>query len=623
MADMKQYIVTLIKLFLFWLLFFAVGRLLFLLVYHHALASLPWKEIADCFSHALRLDISTACYLLTLPIVLLCLKLCTSRRWVDILFYIVFTIELVGCGLIILGEIGVYGEWENKLSYKILLYLQRPMEIITTATTMQLIGGVAGMIFFVAGGLWLCRRAIWETDIKLKKRPCIKFVAALLLSGGLCFLGMRGGLDAIPITQSAAYYSHHDILNDAAVNPHWNLLYSIAYFHNADPDRYRYTDDATAERIFTELLDTEKDSITHILTHNKVNVVIILLESWSADLIESLSGSKNITDNFNHLVQNGILFTRTYANGHRSQQAICSIFSGFPSVPMYDITDNHNKYRHLPSWPQIMKDAGYHTSFYFGGNLDYGNIRSFLLHCNFDTIVEGADMPSSLPRGKLGIPDEYMFAAHAEALHSMQEPFMSVLFTLSSHSPYDQPKNTEEVDIQCEETPFLNSAKYCDHWLGEYFDRIKNEPWYANTLFILVGDHSHPTHISKRYHFSAAYQHVPLLFYGEPVMPALRGTQNDMVCSHVDLALSVLSQLGLDYHDFTWGKNIFNPYSPQFAFYEALSGYGWIRPRAEYAEFHNGSKYFSYGLGDSTYYPILKQEGRAYLQYLYNTYLQY
>ena len=137
------------------------------------------------------------------------------------------TIELVGCGLIILGEIGVYGEWENKLSYKILLYLQRPMEIITTATTMQLIGGVAGMIFFVAGGLCLCRRAIWKTDIKLKKRPCIKSVATLLLSGGLCFLGMRGGLDAIPITQSAAYYSHHDILNDAAVNPHWNLLYSI------------------------------------------------------------------------------------------------------------------------------------------------------------------------------------------------------------------------------------------------------------------------------------------------------------------------------------------------------------------------------------------------------------
>ncbi|MBO4581916.1 MAG: sulfatase-like hydrolase/transferase [Bacteroidales bacterium] len=623
MANMKQYIVTLIKLFLFWLLFFAVGRLLFLMVYHHALVSIPWGEIVTCFWHALRLDISTACYLLTIPIILLCIKLCTSRRWVDILFYIVFTIELFVCSLIILGEICVYGEWGDKLSYKILLYLQHPMEIITTATTLQLIFTVICVTVFVAGGLRLCRKHIWKAAIAVKKHRYTKAISALLIWGGLCFLGMRGGWDAIPITQSAAYYSHHNILNDAAVNPHWNLLYSIAYFHNADPHRYHYTDDATAERIFTELLDTEKDSITHILTHNKVNVVIILLESWSADLIESLSGSKHITDNFNELVKNGILFTRTYANGHRSQQAICSIFSGFPSVPMYDITDNHNKYRHLPSWPQIMNEAGYHTSFYFGGNLDYGNIRSFLLHCNFDSIIEGSDMPSTLPRGKLGVPDEYMFAAHADALHSMQEPFMSVLFTLSSHSPYDQPKNTEEVDIQCEETPFLNSVKYCDHWLGAYFDKIKNEPWYANTLFILVGDHSHPTHISKKYHFSSDYQHIPLLFYGEPLIPELRGTENDIVCSHVDLALSVLSQMNLDNDMFAWGKNIFNPYSPQFAFYEALSGYGWIRPQAEYAEFHNGSKYFSYGLGDSTCHPVLKQEGRAYLQHLYNTYIHY
>lgn len=620
---MKQYLIAPIKLLLLWLLFFAVSRGLFLCVYHSSLQACSWGEVIACFPHALRLDISTACYLISISILLLSIKLCTGSRIIDYIFYITLGIELLICSLISLGEICVYGEWLSKLSYKILLYLQRPAEIFTTATPWQLIGSIPAVLLLTGGAILLCYKWIHPHNIPVVRHCGIKTPVAFILYGGLCFTGMRGGWDAIPITQSAAYYSRHDILNDAAVNPQWNLLYSIAYFSNTDPQRYHYTSSEQAEAIFEQLRYTPVDSTTRILTTPKVNVVVILLESWSADLIATLSGSQGITDNFAELEKEGILCTRTYANGHRSQQAVCSLLSGFPSVPVYDITDNHAKYKHLPSWPQIMNEAGYNTSFYFGGNLDYGNIRSFLLHCNFHTIVENADMPSHLPRGKLGIPDQYMFTAHLQALHNMPEPFMSVLFTLSSHSPYDQPQNTPPVDIQCEETPFLNSAKYCDYWLGQYFAAAKKEPWFHNTLFILVGDHGHPTHIHKPYHYSSYFQQVPLLFYGEVIPQALRGTRISKVCSHTDIALSVLHQLGLNHTDFTWGNNIFNPYSPQFAFFEAMSGYGWIRPQAEYEEFDNGNRHFSYGLGNSEQFPLLQQEGRAYLQHLYETYISY
>ena len=618
---MKQFIWTIVKCLLFWLLFFLVGRTLFLIVYHSHLHGIAFTEILQCYQHALRLDISTACYLLVVPTILLLLKLCFKTQWLNGLLHATMLIELIVCSLVLLGEICVYGEWLTKLSYKILLYLRHPMEIISTATYGQLAGGVLTVILLVTAFFMLYKKFVFCNFSPVKK--CyLKTPFALIVCGALIVLGMRGGFDAIPITQSSAYFSRHDILNDASVNPSWNLAYSFLYFGDMDAGKFHYMDDEQAEEIFANIRQCEKDTNINIINQQNVNIVIILLESWSADLVESLSGTAGIAENFGRLEQEGILFTRTYANGHRSQQAICSILSGFPSVPMYDITDNQDKYRHLPSLSQKLMDKGYHTSFYFGGNLDYGNIRSFLLHCHFDTIVEGKHINSKIPRGKLGIHDQYMFQLHHDALNRMQQPFFSILFTASSHSPYDQPKNTPEVAIECEETPYLNSAKYCDYWLGKYFDSVRNEPWYKNTLFILVGDHSHPTHIKKEYHFSAAYQHVQLLFVGEVIPQAWRGKQIDLVCSHVDLAYSILQQLGIDNHEFCWGQNIFNPYAPQFAFYEAWSGFGWIRPNAEYAKFtHEYS--FEYGIGDSTLFPQLNQEGQAYLQKLYKTYFEY
>mgnify|MGYP003313272641 CR=1 FL=1 len=164
------------------------------------------------------------------------------------------------------------------------------------------------------------------------------------------------------------------------------------------------------------------------------------------------------------------------------------------------------------------------------------------------------------------------------------------------------PKVIAPVNINCPETPFLNSAKYCDHYLGEYFKSIKNESWYNNTLFILVGDHSHPTHINKQYFYSSDYQHVPMLFFGEVIPKQWQGKQINCVCSHVDIAYSLLAQLNISNKDFQWGKNIFNPYASQYAFFEAASGFGWIRPNAEYIDYYKNDNHITYGIGDSCFF---------------------
>ena len=620
---MKRYIWTLFKLILFWMLFFLVGRLLFLCVYRPMLADVAFPEVAACFVHALRLDLSAVCYLLLLPLLLLSLSLCFRSRCLQFVMDGYMLFALLVCSLVQMGEIAVYGEWLSKLNYKILLYLRHPMEIVTTATTPQLLLSLLAVALLCGGFFLLYRKFVIRPEVLPVRRPYLWAPVAFVLSGGCCFVGMRGGFNAIPITQSAAYYSTHTVLNDAAVNPAWNLMCSFYDFGDVDPDRYRFMDDAEADVLVAQVRKAEKDTALSLWGGGKVNIVFILLESWSADLIESLSGTQGVADCFHELESGGLLFTRFYANGHRSQQAMASIFSGFPPLPMYDITDDFSKYSRLPSLAAELKKAGYHTSFYFGGNLDYGNIRSFLLYCGFDRLVEEKDLDRRLPRGKLGIHDQYLFDIHRQALGREMQPFMSVLFTLSSHSPYDQPRLREvgEVTIRHEETPFLNSVRYSDHFLGRYFEVVRKEPWYRNTLFVLMGDHSHPTHLGTQ-NLTPEYQHVPCLLYGEVLPKSWRGKKTDRVCSHVDVAATLLHQLGLDASCFVWGKDMLNPYAPQFAYFESYTGSGWIRPGAAYVGMESGSGWVSTYYGDSLQYPVVERESKAYLQSLYKRYLE-
>lgn len=618
---MKSYLLTLGKLLLFWLCFFFVGRLIFLLVYHGMAAGVSFGEVAACFLHALRLDVSTACYLLVLPVILLSLSLCFRSRWLRIFLDGFMLLAMLVCSLVQMGEIAVYGEWLSKLNYKILLYLRRPMEIVRTATGGQLFFSLLAIVLMVGGFFLIYRRLVSRPAVVPVRWRWLWSPLALLFSGTLCFVGMRGGFNAIPITQSAAYYSTCTMLNDAAVNPTWNLMCSFYDFGDVDPNRYRFMDDSEAEALVAQVREAENGTPVSLWGGKRVNVVFILLESWSADLIESLSGTQGVADCFHGLEADGMLFTRFYSNGHRSQQAMASLFSGFPPLPMYDITDDFSKYSRLPSLAADLKRAGYHTSFYFGGNLDYGNIRSYLLHCGFERMVEEKDLDRRLPRGKLGIHDQYLFDIHHAALNSEREPFMSVLFTLSSHSPYDQPRLREvgEVPIRHEETPFLNSVRYCDYFLGRYFEAVRMEPWYPNTLFVIMGDHSHPTHLGTR-NLTPEYQHVPCLLYGEVLPDSLRGKKCDRVVSQVDVAASLLCQLGLDASAYCWGKDMFQSFAPQFAYFESYTGSGWIRPQAAYVGEQTGEGWRGTWYGDSLQYKVVERESKAYLQQLYKWY---
>lgn len=618
-----KYILRLIKYFGFIIILFLLERIAFLLSFSELLSGISFSEIVATFYHAFHLDCSTACYIFAIPFIFISLQLIIDKPWIDIVIKTYTAIVILFIVLSAIGDIFLYAEWSAKLNYKIWYYLRNPEEVLRTATWLQIILGIGGTLL-ISGGLFVTFIK-WFATPKLQKINRFYWQTSLILVGGLfiIFVGIRGRISGIPISQSSAYFSKNQILNDAAVNTQWHLIKSTIRFAKSNrTNPYISMNQQTAQQLVAELFKTEKDTSISVLNATKPNVIIIFLESWSADLIESLGGKAGITPNFRELEKEGLLFTQVYAAGRRSQEGMASLLSGFPPIPDNTITDNFEKYNKLGSLAAEMKKANYYASYYFGGDLTYGNLRAYLMAMQFDRIIEEKDFPSGTPHGKLSIYDEVTLDKQLQDLRHEQQPFFSVVFTASTHSPYDVPLKVPQLTWDVTDLQYLNSAKYTDYCLGRFIEKAKRENWYENTIIIFVADHSHTTYKQWNYH-DAGYQHIPMLWIGGALRQEYKGQKINYLCSYLDLPKTLLRQLNLPSDKFQWSNNILNPYSNRFAVAQSNLGIGWITPNGAFSyDSTNGEIYQNTFTSDSLKDKEL-QKAKAYLQVLYQTYLDY
>lgn len=624
---MKKIFFTLLKMLVFLLVLFATMRVVFLFKYWSLVAwdDIPFVEIVKGFASALPLDISTACFMLALPAIYMFVSLAIDKdtlfaplRWY---FYLMVAVY----NLVAFGDIGIYGEWRTKLSYRALMYLENPAEVINTAETEQALLLIVLWTFFTILFCWLYTKFVEPQELSSNKEE--ESPNKMLLSGSLIlvlaliFLGMRGGFNEIPITSSKVYYSHYKLANEMCVNPAYYLVENILNSKKVESRaHFNYMDFSSAKKRIVGLHETSCDSTKSILKIERPNIIVVLLESWSADLIESLGGEPGITPNFRELEKEGLLFTNIYASANRSQHAMSSLFGGLPGMPVTTITNHPDKYYAVPSLVAKMDSIGYHTSFYFGGELNYGNILSYLRYNEFDEIVEAKDIHEGFHKGKLGYHDTDIMPWYVEQLSKYQQPFFSTLFTQSTHSPYDYPKIFEEIEWPKIEKQYVNSGHYTDIAIGMFMDKAKEQEWYDSTLFIFVADHSHT---SYKNHRLGSFEHhkIPMLIYGEPLQDSLKGKTFDKICGNTDLPSTILAQLGQTHGEFFWSKDVFGECYKPFAFFEMNNGLGWKTPEGEFVYSNTGNfikNTFPENVRDSA---VL--DGKAYMQYhfdLFNSY---
>ncbi|MBU1369103.1 MAG: sulfatase-like hydrolase/transferase [Bacteroidetes bacterium] len=610
------------KLALFWLLLFTALRVLFLLYYNQLLQAenIPAEAILMTFSAAFWLDISTIGYLLALPFLLFSIAGTLQKRFPLhlITFYILLMTALYV--LMALGETGLYAEWKTKLSYKALSYLKQPSEVFNSVETSKFFVLIVIWCFVSFAAILLYFK--WfnfkrSSALPSRKQTFLFFPVWLIL----LFLGIRGGLKEIPITTSAAYFSSYNILNITAVNPAYNLLVSAMDSRRFNKENlFKSMPDDEARLLVDELHQTKCDSTVSILKTKQPNIVVVLLESWSADLIASLGGEEGITPHFAELEKEGLLFTNFYASANRSQQAIGSLFAGMPGLPLTTITNHPEKYNALPSLIKLLNKENYHSSFYFGGQLIYGNILSYLIYNEFDKIVEGDDIQEDFPRGKLGVHDSFMLPWFAHELSNLPQPFFSTVFTLSSHSPYDFPMD-HPIQWPKLEKDFINSAHYTDKALALFFETARKQSWYENTLFLIMADHSHNTYRNHPIE-TFDYRKIPLLISGPALKDSLRGKQFDLICGNTDIPATILAQLSLPREAFFWSKNVFNSCYQPFAYFETNEGLGFKTPEGHFVWNKKLDVFYQKNLPPEKEEQIIKQ-GKAYLQVWFEEFLGY
>ena len=625
---MKKLLFTLLKMMGFLLVLFALMRMIFVIKYWSLITvdEIPFMEIMKGFWSALPLDIATASFMLALPAIYMFVSYAIDKETLFAPLRWYFYLMVAVYNLAAFGDIGIYGEWRTKLSYRALLYLQNPAEVINTAETEHTLLLIVLWSVFTVLFCWLYTKLVEPDVVRTNEnedfKPNIYILSgSFVLVIGLLFLGMRGGLNEIPITSSKVYYSSHKFANEMCVNPAYYLVENILNSKKVETRaHFNYMDMESAKRRTEKLHEFDCDSTRNILKIEKPNIVVILLESWSADLIESLGGEPGITPNFHDLEKDGMLFTNIYASANRSQHAMSSLFGGLPGMPVTTITNHPDKYYAVPSLVKKLDSVGYHTSFYFGGELNYGNILSYLRYNEFDEIVEGKDIDEGFFKGKLGYHDADVMPWYVEQLSRYEQPFFSTLFTQSTHSPYDYPKTFEEIEWPAIEKQYVNSGHYTDIAIGMFMEKARQQDWYDSTLFIFVADHSHATYKNHRME-SFDHHKIPMLIYGEPLLDSLRGTTYDKICGNTDLPATILAQLGLSHDEFIWSKDVFGECYKPFAFFELNNGLGWKTPEGEFV-YSNTGIYIKNTLPENVRDSIVKA-GKAYMQYhfdLFNSY---
>jgi phosphoglycerol transferase MdoB-like AlkP superfamily enzyme len=609
----------------FWLGIMEFFRLIFLYIYAADFAKASLAHALYSLVMALRIDISTLGYFCLPLCILLLVSVFLSHKTTLLIVKWYVGIITALYSFVCIAETQLYADWGTKLNYKAAMYILQPQEVLLTAGYGNVTLGLLAVVGFVALAIYVFNTLLTrfmpplQSTISSSKHQ-LTSSAMLVLATGISIVAVRGGVQEIPIQSGISYYSSYNTLNNAAVNPLWNVVHSIIENHtymNTNP--YEVMPNADAERLVAQLYATPADSGLQVLTTTRPNIVLFLLESMSADVVRACGGDSGYTPNLDRLMHQGITFNNIYATGARSDEGMAGALGGFPDQPETSIITQPSKYAHIPCIAKDLKAQGYYTAFYFGGQLEYENIKSYLVYNGFDKLT-AIDEFSNVPQGKLGAHDEYVTARMLRDINGMKPPFLSCLFTTSTHPPYDIPPfHIKKYGTDYDE--YLNAVRYSDSCIGNFITQAQKQAWYANTLFIVVADHSKRTHKQHQWE-SPADKHIPLAMFGNVINKKYSGRVITQLGSQTDLSKTLLTQLNINNTHYAWGKNLLNPHSTNFAFYSGTNGYGWLSTKDTFNYSYN-TKSITTNKIHSTNQDSVLRTSQAYMQILFKRYLEY
>lgn len=545
---MRQRLIYLCKFYLFTVVLFIIAKIIFMLVNHEG-QSFTVGDVLNVVWHGLSLDLSTALYVLIVPFLATLVSLWWDGRWLTRILHAYNLLVAIILTLAFVADTSLYPFWHFKLDSLCLQYFDSPAEMRASVSGLYMTVRLIVLIVGVALVYKLYQRIpLWH------KAPTYRSgtTAGSILLIPLFVIGIRGGLDESTTNVGQVYFSQNQFLNHSAVNPLFNFVTSFEETSFYVPD-YEFMSEDERHAAMEGLYFTHSIATDSLLRTQRPNIVVILLESCGGIFTEDIGHRKDVMPQLNQLTKEGVYFANFYANSFRTDRGTLCTWSGFPSFPRSSIMKMPAKVRFMPGIAMSLKNAGYRTWYLYGGDINFTNMRSYLVTIGFEELHWKKDYSTEEQRSaKWGVRDDITFATLSDYLKTQaptdpadaRGPVLAGYSTLSSHEPWDVPTHRLDDEV-------LNAFNYLDGCIGDFVSEMKQSPLWENLLIILLPDHGYsylgvePTH--------PEHDHVPMLWLGGAVKAPRRVEQ---LCNQTDLPATLLGQLGIGHDEFKYSRDV-------------------------------------------------------------------
>ena len=506
---MKKRIVFLLLIFLSFWGGFLLQKPLFML-YNGAIGK--GTALADYFRvlyHGASLDAATAGYLTAIPWLVILISFWLKRvplRKILGGYYLLIAL-IVSC--IGIADMSLYPFWGFKLDASIFQYLDSPKNAMASAVTPQ--------------KLEAARQRLAGTGLTL-------------LLGGVLFIIIRGGVTESTSNIGQAYFCNDEFLNHSAVNPAFSLLASAGKTQKYE-EMFDFFPEEERKSLFEGLYPTQGENTVELLNTRRPNILVILMEGFGGVFVEPLGGVPDVSPNLNRLAKEGIFFTNCYANSFRTDRGTLCTFSGYQSFPTLSVMKIPAKSRTLPALAEKLVKEGYQTDFLYGGDINFTNMKSYLLGSGYQKLTADTDFPLSQKQNAWGL--------YNVLKERKNGPWHTAFLTLSSHEPFEVPYHRLNENIP-------NAFAFTDDCLGKFIDRMKQLPQWKDLLIICLPDHGF-YYPREGFAQSPRIHHIPMLWLGGAVKQPM---VVDKLMNQTDLVATLLGQLGMEHQEFNFSRNV-------------------------------------------------------------------
>lgn len=535
-----------------------------------------WFEV---LWHGLSLDLTVAGYVTAVPLLAMLLSLwvrLSERLW-RVLLTGYFALVALFTAVVFAVDLALYEHWGFRIDATVFIYLADPKEAMASVDWWLGVRQTLIAALCTAGILWLYRRTLRLFDGEpLGVRSAVPATLLFAMLAAFDFLAIRGGMGASVANISKVCFSPEAFLNHAATNPLFSLLSSLG--DNEDyAAAYPFYDDRTLDANFAALRgdDSAQRPDTLLLTTRRPNIVVVILESFARTVMDEQIDGEPVMPSMQRLKGEGIWFENFFANSFRTDRGEVAVLSGYPAQTRTSIMKLPAKSRTLPSIARSLAAEGYATSFAYGGDLNFTNQAQYMYATGWQELIWQRDLRfAGADPSDWGWDDALMcdwFAQRVIDLDGAGQPFLAGLLTLSSHKPFDVPYAKFENEV-------LNAMAFSDECVGRMIERLKASPAWENLLVILVADHGYPYPKTLPYNVPLRHR-IPMIWTGGAVRaPGVVETYG----SQIDLAATLLGQLGIAHGDYAFSKDLFASEPPRkFAYYTFNDGFGVVDASGE------------------------------------------